>query len=114
MKVITIPPNQTSPMTEAEYYVLLALKTPLHGYALMQAINEISRGRMNMGPGTLYGVLSRLEKEKLIRLSVDDGRRKVYCLREAGYLALKAEYRRITAMALDGMQILGEENGHEA
>ena len=47
------------PMTEAMYYVLLALMRPNHGYQLMHAIGEVSRGRMQMGPGTLYGVLSR-------------------------------------------------------
>jgi DNA-binding PadR family transcriptional regulator len=43
----------------------------------MSDITEISKGRINMGPGTLYGVLSRMEKDGLISLSEDDGRRKI-------------------------------------
>ena len=54
------------PMTEAMYYVLLALHRPAHGYQLMQQIARASRGRVQMGPGTLYGVLTRMEKEGLI------------------------------------------------
>ena len=63
------------PMTEAMYYVLLALHRPAHGYQLMQQIARASRGRVQMGPGTLYGVLTRMEKEGLIVLSENDGRR---------------------------------------
>lgn len=98
-------------MTEAMYYILLALREPLHGYALMEAITEISRGRLVMGPGTLYGVLTRLRKEKLIALSDDDGRRKTYCLTSAGKVALQAEHARLTAMVEDGKWLQEEVNG---
>ena len=47
-------------MTEAMYYILLALLRPGHGYGMMQRIKELSGGRLEMGPGTLYGVLSRM------------------------------------------------------
>ena len=47
-----------APMTEATYYILLALMKPGHGYGMMQRIKELSGGRIEMGPGTLYGVLT--------------------------------------------------------
>lgn len=90
------------PMTEAMFYVLLALCQPLHGYAIMAAVQEISRQRVIMGPGTLYGVLTRLEKEELIELAEEDGRRKVYSITSAGREALKSEHRRLAAMVADG------------
>lgn len=62
------------PMTEAMYYVLLALRTPAHGYGLLGRIREISGGRLEMGPGTLYGILTRLKKEGLIELAAEDER----------------------------------------
>lgn len=96
-------------MTEAMYYVLLALRQPLHGYAIMNAVGDISRGRVVMGPGTLYGLLTRLEKEKLIQLQMDDGRRKTYCLSAAGLKALREEYCRLRAMVRDGALLLEEE-----
>lgn len=96
------------PMTEAMYYILLALCQPRHGYAIMSAIEEISRGRVIMGPGTLYGVLNRLEKEKLIQLEEDDGRRKTYSITAMGRLALVDEYQRLTALVKDGKGLAGE------
>lgn len=49
---------------------------PSDRYRLMNVITEVSHGRVNMGPGTLYGVLVRIQKSGLITLSEDDGRRK--------------------------------------
>ena len=100
------------PMTEAMYYVLLALHRPAHGYQLMQKIARVSRGRVQMGPGTLYGVLTRMEKEGLIVLSENDGRRKTYLLTNAGMKALRAEYSRLRAMVRDGAWI-GEGGTNE-
>ena len=100
------------PMTEAMYYGLLALHRPAHGYQLMQQISRASRGRVQMGPGTLYGVLTRMEKEGLIVLSENDGRRKTYLLTNAGMEALRAEYSRLRAMVRDGAWI-GEGGTNE-
>ena len=91
------------PMTEAMYYVLLALLNSNHGYSLMSAITEVSHGRVNMGPGTLYGVLARIQKEGLITLSEDDGRRKVYSITMDGREALQNEYSRLIALVRDGI-----------
>jgi DNA-binding PadR family transcriptional regulator len=89
-------------MTEAMYYILLALMNPNHGYSLMNEIKEVSNGRVNMGPGTLYGVLKRIQKEGLIELKEDDGRKKVYSITESGDLALQQEYNRLLTMVDDG------------
>lgn len=100
-------------MTEAMYYILLALREPQHGYALMDAITEISRGRLLMGPGTLYGVLTRLRKDKLITLEEDDGRRKTYSLTPVGKAALQDEHARLTAMVEDGKWLQDEVSEHD-
>jgi DNA-binding PadR family transcriptional regulator len=89
------------PMTEAMYYVLLALMRPNHGYQLMQSITEVSNGRLNMGPGTLYGVLSRMQKDGLISLAENDGRRKTYQITPEGEQALRTEYVRLKALIAD-------------
>lgn len=91
------------PMTEAMYYVLLALLNPNHGYSLMSSITEGSQGRVKMGPGTLYGVLARIQKEGLITLSEDDGRRKIYTITDDGQEALGNEYSRLNALVRDGI-----------
>lgn len=94
-----------SPMTEAMYYILLALMKPNHGYQLMGAIEQVSNGRIKMGPGTLYGVLARLQKDELIVILNDDGRRKTYAITEDGRAALKVEYKRLKDMIQDGISL---------
>ena len=97
------------PMTEAMYYVLLALRTPAHGYGLLGRIREISGGRLEMGPGTLYGILPRLKKEGLIELAAEDERRKTYALTESGRRALLEEYARLSRLVRDGAALKEEE-----
>ena len=99
---------EAQPMTEAMYYILLALLEPGHGYGMMQRIRQISGGRLQMGPGTLYGVLNRMKKEVWITLESQDERRKTYQITEAGRQALHEEYRRLTQLVRDGAA-LGEK-----
>ena len=95
-------------MTEAMYYVLLALLHPNHGYGLMQDIARVSRDRIHMGPGTLYGVLTRMLNDGFIRVVADDGRRKTYEITPVGQAALREEYQRLRAMVDDGNGLEGE------
>ena len=97
---------ERQPMSEAMYYILLALLHPVHGYGVMQRVRELSGGRL--GPGTLYGILTRMHTEGYIRLESAEGRRKVYAITEAGTQALLEEYRRLKTMVQDG-NILEEE-----
>lgn len=60
----------------------------------MHAITDVSHGRVNMGPGTLYGVLSQMQKDGLIALAESDGRRKTYEITLEGKQALRIEYDR--------------------
>ncbi|MEG0308787.1 MAG: PadR family transcriptional regulator [Clostridium sp.] len=100
-------PYSGGPMTEAMYYVLLAIMNPNHGYGLMNTISEVSKGRVNMGPGTLYGVLARMQKDGLIILLDDDSRRKTYKITEDGKNALLQEYNRLLSLVEDGNILKG-------
>ena len=100
--------TEQGPMTEAMYYILLSRLKPGHGYGMMQRIKELSGGRLTMGPGTLYGVLNRMNKEGLIVPAGEEGRRKNYAITEAGKTALLTEYQRLKNMVADG-KILEEE-----
>lgn len=93
---------EQAPMTEAMYYILLALLKPGHGYGMMQRIRELSGGRLEMGPGTLYGVLSRMNREGWIVLTGEEGRRKNYAITNAGKDALLKEYDRLKRLVSDG------------
>ena len=52
--------NTTAALTEAIYYILLALQEPLHGYGIMQKTSSMSKGRLVLSAGTLYGAISNL------------------------------------------------------
>jgi DNA-binding PadR family transcriptional regulator len=90
------------PVTESTYFILLALEEPMHGYALMQKVTEMSDGVVNLGPGTLYGAFSALQKEELIRKVGEEGRRKTYELTERGAQVLLAHIERLRLMLREG------------
>lgn len=107
--------NDRQPMTEAMYYILLSLMKPGHGYGMMGRIKELSHGRVDMGPGTLYGVLTRMKKDGWIEPAEETGdpRRKTYQLTELGKRELLGEYRRLQKLVEDG-GFLREEARDEA
>ncbi|MFE2757825.1 PadR family transcriptional regulator [Actinosynnema sp. NPDC059335] len=89
-------------MSEQVFLVLTALaEEPLHGYAIVRAVEVLSEGRMRLRVGTLYGVLDRLVAEGLAerdREEVHQGRlRRYYRLTDAGVRALSAEVARLSA-----------------
>lgn len=91
-------PYRYLPLTEATYYILLALDEPRHGYAVMQTVAAISQGTVEVGPGTLYGAFSNLEKEGLIVKIKEDDRRKTYGLSPKGEEVLAEQVRRLGIM----------------
>ena len=94
------------PLTEASYYILLALSEPLHGYGVMQKVELISRGAVRLGPGTLYGAFQSLEKDGLIRMVREEDRRKSYQLTGKGRQVLAAQVERLRVMVANGEQVL--------
>ncbi|WP_461118180.1 PadR family transcriptional regulator [Saccharothrix stipae] len=89
-------------MSEQVFLVLTALaEEPLHGYAIVRAVEELSEGRMRLKVGTLYGALDRLVAEGLAerdREEVHQGRlRRYYRLTDAGVRVLSAEVSRLSA-----------------
>jgi len=92
------------PLTESTYYIMLALARPLHGYAVMQRVEELSRGTVRVGPGTLYGAFVALERAKLILKVGEEGRRKVYELTALGNRVLTAHADRLRMMARAGSE----------
>ena len=70
--------EQLQNLTEPMYYILLTLTKERYGYEIMQTIEEFTEGRVVVGPGTLYNLLSRFQEEGLIRQVSDDGRRKTH------------------------------------
>jgi DNA-binding PadR family transcriptional regulator len=93
-------------------HILLALSTEeRHGYGIMKQVERESRGKVKMGPGTLYGSLGRMmgaglicEGDRRIDPAMDDERRIYYALTGTGRQALAAEldrYREVVAVATE-------------
>lgn len=105
--------SSTPALTEAIYYILLALQEPLHGYGIMQKTSAMSRGRLTLSAGTLYGAISNLlEKGWIIpcgESSDSDGRRKMYQITPLGQEVLTAEYERLTELVENGKAIINRE-----
>ena len=83
------------PMTETAFYILLCLQKPNHGYGIVQKVDKLTDGAIRLTPGTMYGSLSKMEKDKVIRLVREEDKRKVYEITELGSEVLQLERRRI-------------------
>ncbi len=90
------------PLTEAAYYVLISLNEPRHGYGIMQHVEKLTKGRIKIGAGTMYGNLSRMEKEGLITPVAEENRKKIYQIREKGKIVLKLELERLEELLEHG------------
>lgn len=107
---------KNNPLTEAVYYILLSLQTPMHGYGIMQNVTKLTNGRLNLGAGTLYGAISALLAKDFIReCKTENGirgpQKKEYIITESGLDALKAELYRLEELTENGKMILkGEKN----
>jgi len=86
------------PLSEPTYLILLALlKEPMHGYGIIKTVYDISEQEYDIAPGTLYGVLKNLEKQKYIEVvgvDLDNRKKKIYAIADAGRQALTQEQRR--------------------
>jgi len=96
------------PLTEATYYIMLALIEPLHGYAVMQKVEQISKGTVRVGPGTLYGVFDTLEQSGLIVMVKEEDRRKSYELTSKGRAVLLNQIKRLEIMTSNGLAVINQ------
>lgn len=83
------------PLSETMHYILLALREPLHGYAVMQKIKEMSNGTVILAAGTLYGAIDNLSKHGWIELVRNSGRKRIYMITAEGSNILKIEQERL-------------------
>ena len=90
--------EKDTPLTEAFYYILLALRKPNHGYGIIQEVERRTNGRVVLGAGTLYGALQTMQKRNWIEIySIDteSRKKKEYIITEAGKEVFKAEKKRL-------------------
>lgn len=83
------------PMTETAFYILLCLRKPNHGYGIVQMVERMTDGAIKLTPGTMYGSLSKMEKDKVIRFVREEDKRKIYQITDLGLEILRIELKRI-------------------
>ncbi len=83
------------PMTETGFYILLCLREEAHGYSIVKKTEQLTQGEIKISPGTLYGSLSKMEKDGLITLIRKEENRKIYRITELGSQVLDMEMKRI-------------------
>jgi PadR family transcriptional regulator, regulatory protein PadR len=91
-------------MSEQTYFALAALLDgPLHGYAIIKRVAELSDGRIRLAVGTLYGALDRLTENGIVvvaREEVVSGRpRRYFRITDQGRRALDEEAQRMQQAA---------------
>jgi DNA-binding PadR family transcriptional regulator len=101
--------EQFQNLTEPMYYILMSLLKERCGVDIMEAVLEISKGRVRVGPGTLYTLLGKFEKENIIRETEVQGRKRSYIITDKGREILQDEYRRLIMLVNDGALYMEEE-----
>src|SRR5262245_9516699 len=105
-KLLEKPLDSLLPLTPAVFHILITLADgEAHGYAIMQEVARRSGGAVKLGPGTLYGAISRLLEDGIIEESeerpdpeMDDTRRRYYRLTKFGGRVLAAETDRLAEL----------------
>ena len=94
------------PMTETGFYILLCLRSPNHGYLVVQKVKEMTDNEVVLGPGTMYGSLSKMEKDGLIEFVREEDKRKIYQITELGMEVLELELKRIQRLYRNAREVL--------
>ncbi|MDQ0207408.1 PadR family transcriptional regulator [Alkalicoccobacillus murimartini] len=84
----------TEQLTDSMFYIMAALTKPRHGYAIMNLIEETTKGTVSIGPASMYTIIKKLLKHEWIYLhDGTDSRRKTYFLTEKGKEVLKEDVK---------------------
>ena len=83
------------PMTETGFYILFCLRQPQHGYGISQQVRQMTGEAVTISAGTMYGTLSKMEKDGLIAFDREEDKRKLYRITELGIEVLNLEIKRI-------------------
>jgi len=107
--------DELLPLSPTAFHVLVVLANgPRHGYGVAQEVEELTEGRLVMGPGTLYGSLQRMLGSGLIEETKNPGedglhveRRRYYRMTPVGSAALRSESARLMRTAAVAQERLG-------
>lgn len=101
-----MPKKRLDSLTEPMYYTLIALLHPRCGIEITQFVMQITKNRVNLGPGTLYTMLSKFLEEDMINEKEAEGRKRIYQINAKGTTMLKEEFERLHTMIEEGKTYL--------
>lgn len=97
-----MPKKSMDTLTESMFYVLMALMhSPMCGIDIADFIDKRTKGRIRIGPATLYTILGKFEKEKYIRETAVEGRKRTYEITGKGFEAYREELKRLKQCVAD-------------
>lgn len=103
-----MPKKSMDSLTESMFYVLMAFGNgPMCGIDIAEEIDRCTKGRLRIGPATLYTILGKFEKEKYIEEIAVEGRKRTYQITEKGRAAYREELTRLRQCIEDAQRAKG-------
>ena len=96
------------PMTETAFYILLSLTIPRHGYGIIKHVEELTMGRLVLGSGTIYGTLTKMQRDEIISVYADDKRKTIYEITDVGKELMRHEVNRLKELHASALMYEGE------
>jgi DNA-binding PadR family transcriptional regulator len=97
-----------TPMTETAFYILLSLTAPRHGYGIIKHVEELTNGRLVLGSGTIYGTLTKMQRDGIITVYADEKRKTIYEITDAGKTLMLHEIDRLKELHANAIKHEGE------
>ncbi|PUB16608.1 PadR family transcriptional regulator [Paenisporosarcina sp. OV554] len=96
------------PMTETAFYILLSLTIPRHGYGIIKHVEELTVGRLVLGSGTIYGTLTKMQRDEIITVYADEKRKTIYEITDVGKELMRHEITRLKELHVNALMYEGE------
>ncbi|MRH41349.1 PadR family transcriptional regulator [Aquibacillus halophilus] len=97
-------------MTETAFYILLSLTEPRHGYGIIKHVQDITDNRINLGSVTVYGTLTKMQRNSIIVVFANEKRKKTYKITEIGKQLIKQEIERLKELHSNALRYEGDFN----
>ena len=101
-KGFIMPVKTRGPLTEAMFYILMVLsRGNVCGTEIASSVAVITRGRVRLGPGTLYTLLAKFLDEGFVTEVGVEGRMRTYSITESGRAVYERELERLRTCLAD-------------
>ena len=95
-------------MRETAFYTLLSLTEPRHGYGIVKHVEKITKGRIRLGSGTVYGTLTKMQKSGIITVYADEKQKTIYAITDIGKTLILHEITRLKELHENALTYEGE------